>query len=66
MDDVVTRSFATAARPDGTQTFRVAGTSLNGQSKSDDCRHLVWRQVENSGLRVRAGAGMILGHVNAV
>jgi len=60
MDDVVTRSFATAARPDGTQTFRVAGTSLNGQSK------LAWRHVENSGLRVRAGAGMILGHVNAV
>jgi D-lactate dehydrogenase len=52
-------------------TFRAAGTSLNGQSQSDDIlidvrRHWYGAQVEEGGRRVRARAGMILGHVNAL
>jgi D-lactate dehydrogenase len=52
-------------------TFRAAGTSLNGQSQSDDIlidvrRHWYGAKVEDNGWRVRARAGMILGHVNAV
>jgi D-lactate dehydrogenase len=52
-------------------TLRAAGTSLNGQSLSDDLlidvrRHWYGANVENDGLRVRARAGMILGHINAM
>src|ERR1700733_7824701 len=52
-------------------TFRAAGTSLNGQSQSDDIlidvrRHWYGATIEDDGRRVRAGAGMILGHVNAM
>ncbi len=52
-------------------TFRAAGTSLNGQSQSDDIlidvrRHWYGAKVENDGRRVRARPGMILGHVNAM
>ena len=52
-------------------TFRAAGTSLNGQSLSDDIlidvrRHWYGANVENNGQHVRARAGMILGHVNAL
>ncbi|WP_199754162.1 FAD-binding and (Fe-S)-binding domain-containing protein [Dyella dinghuensis] len=52
-------------------TLRAAGTSLNGQSLSDDLlidvrRHWYGAKVENDGFRVRARAGMILGHINAM
>ena len=52
-------------------TLRAAGTSLNGQSQSDDIlidvrRHWYGAKVENHGGRVRARPGMILGHVNAM
>src|SRR5258708_18096824 len=52
-------------------TFRAAGTSLCGQSQSDDIlidvrRHWYGAKVEDDGHRVRARPGMILGHVNAM
>ncbi|HWW51461.1 MAG TPA: FAD-binding and (Fe-S)-binding domain-containing protein [Verrucomicrobiae bacterium] len=52
-------------------TFRAAGTSLNGQSLSDDIlidvrRHWYGAKVEDDGRRVRARPGMVLGHVNAM
>jgi D-lactate dehydrogenase len=52
-------------------TFRAAGTSLNGQSQSDDIlidvrRHWYGATIEANGQRVRARPGMILGHVNAM
>jgi D-lactate dehydrogenase len=48
-------------------TFRAAGTSLNGQSQSDDIlidvrRHWYGGKVEDDGLSVRVRPGMILGH----
>src|SRR4030095_470250 len=52
-------------------TFRAAGTSLNGQSLSDDIlidvrRHWNGGKVEDGGRRVRARPGMILGHINSL
>src|SRR5258706_5077627 len=52
-------------------TLRAAGTSLNGQSQSDDMlidvrRHWYAAKVEDDGRRVRARPGTILGHVNAM
>ena len=52
-------------------TFRAAGTSLNGQSLSDDIlidvrRHWYGGKVEDDGRRVRVRPGMILGHVNSL
>ena len=52
-------------------TFRAAGTSLNGQSLSDDIlidvrRHWYGSKVEDGGKRVRARPGTILGHVNSL
>jgi D-lactate dehydrogenase len=52
-------------------TFRAAGTSLNGQSQSDDIlidvrRHWNGGKVEDEGRRVRARPGMILGHINSL
>src|SRR5579863_1087329 len=52
-------------------TFRAAGTSLNGQSQSDDIlidvrRHWYGGKVEDDGGRVRARPGMILGHLNSM
>lgn len=52
-------------------TFRAAGTSLNGQSQSDDIlidvrRHWYGATIENGGARVVTRPGMILGHVNAM
>jgi D-lactate dehydrogenase len=52
-------------------TFRAAGTSLNGQSQSDDIlidvrRHWYGGKVEDGGRRVRVRPGMILGHVNSL
>src|ERR1700754_3415517 len=50
-------------------TFRAAGTSLNGQSQSDDIlidvrRHWYGAKVQDDGRQVRARPGMILSHVN--
>ena len=52
-------------------TFRAAGTSLNGQSQSDDIlidvrRHWNGGKVEDGGQRVRVRPGMILGHINSM
>src|SRR5258707_12717033 len=52
-------------------TFRAAGTSLNGQSPSDDILFDVGRPWNGGnrwggGRRVRARPGMILGHANAM
>jgi D-lactate dehydrogenase len=52
-------------------TFRAAGTSLNGQSLSDDIlidvrRHWNGGKVESDGARVRVRPGMILSHINAM
>jgi D-lactate dehydrogenase len=52
-------------------TFRAAGTSLNGQSQSDDIlidvrRHWNGGTVEDDGRRVRVRPGMILGHINSM
>jgi D-lactate dehydrogenase len=52
-------------------TFRAAGTSLNGQSQSDDIlidvrRHWYGGKVEADGRSVRARTGMILGHINSL
>src|SRR5712675_1393725 len=52
-------------------TFRAAGTSLNGQSQSDDIlidvrRHWYGGKVEDDGRRVRVRPGMILGHINSL
>src|SRR6478752_6699282 len=52
-------------------TFRAAGTSLNGQSQSDDIlidvrRHWHGAEVENEGRLVRTRPGTILGHINSL
>jgi D-lactate dehydrogenase len=51
-------------------TFRAAGTSLCGQSQSDDIlidvrRHWYGMSIEDGGLALRARPGVILGHANA-
>src|SRR6202162_3450757 len=52
-------------------TLRAAGTSLNGQSQTDDIlidvrRHWNGGKVEDDGRRVRAHPGMILVHINSL
>src|SRR5271156_4416479 len=52
-------------------TFRAAGTSLNGQSQSDDIlidvrRHWAGMTIENDGAQLRARPGTILGQADAV
>src|SRR5271155_2973080 len=52
-------------------TFRAGGTSLNGQSQSDDIlidvrRHWAGMAAEDGGARLRARPGTILGHANAI
>jgi D-lactate dehydrogenase len=52
-------------------TLRAAGTSLNGQSQSDDIlidvrRNWAGMTVEGDGARLRARPGAILSHANAV
>src|SRR5580693_4678534 len=52
-------------------TFRAGGTSLNGQSQSDDIlidvrRHWAGLAVEGGGQRLRARPGTILGQANVV
>lgn len=61
-----------AAREAGVPlVFRAGGTSLSGQGQTDgvllDCRrHFKDLRVEDGGLRVRVGPGVVLGHVNRV
>src|ERR1700734_1720221 len=69
-DDIV-RLFRYCRETGRHATFRAAGTSLNGQSLSDDIlidvrRHWYGGQVEDNGRRVRARPGMILGHMNSL
>src|SRR5580765_8227975 len=69
-DDVV-KLFRYCRETGRHATFRAAGTSLNGQSQSDDIlidvrRHWYGAKPEDDGRRVRARPGMILGHVNAM
>src|SRR6202167_5006057 len=52
-------------------TFRAGGTSLNGQSQSDDIlidvrRHWAGMAAEDGGARLRARPGTILNHANAI
>ena len=51
-------------------TFRAAGTSLCGQSQSDDIlidvrKHWYGMSIEDGGLALRARPGVILGHAGA-
>jgi D-lactate dehydrogenase len=69
-DDVI-KLFRYCRETGRHSTFRAAGTSLNGQSQSDDIlidvrRHWNGGNVENDGQRVRARPGMILGHINSM
>jgi D-lactate dehydrogenase len=69
-DDIV-RLFRYCRENGRHATLRAAGTSLNGQSQSDDIlidvrRHWYGAKVEEGGRRVRARTGIILGHVNAM
>jgi len=70
IDDVV-KLFRYCRETGRHATFRAAGTSLNGQSQSDDIlidvrRHWYGARIEDDGRRVRARPGTILGHVNAM
>jgi D-lactate dehydrogenase len=70
IDDVV-KLFRYCREHGRHATLRAAGTSLNGQSLSDDLlidvrRHWYGAKVEDDGNRVRARPGMILGHINAM
>jgi D-lactate dehydrogenase len=70
VDDVRT-ILAYCGRTGRHATFRAGGTSLNGQSQSDDIlidvrRHWAGMVVEDGGARLRARPGTILGQANAV
>ena len=70
VDDVCT-ILDYCARTGRHATFRAGGTSLNGQSQSDDIlidvrRHWGGLVVEDGGARLRARPGTILGQANAV
>ncbi|MFD9006862.1 FAD-binding and (Fe-S)-binding domain-containing protein [Streptomyces sp. NPDC059582] len=70
IEDVV-GLFAYCRRTGRHATFRAGGTSLNGQSQSDDIlvdvrRHWVGMSVEDDATRLRARPGTILGHATAV
>jgi D-lactate dehydrogenase len=63
--------LAYCARTGRHATFRAGGTSMNGQSQSDDIlidvrRHWAGMAIEEGGARLRARPGTILGHANAV
>jgi D-lactate dehydrogenase len=69
-DDIV-KLFRYCRENERHATLRAGGTSLNGQSQSDDIlidvrRHWYGAKVEDDGRRVRARTGIILGHVNAM
>src|ERR1700729_2136657 len=63
--------LAYCARTGRHATFRAGGTSLNGQSQSDDIlidvrRHWAGMAAEDGGARLRARPGTILNHANAI
>src|ERR1700721_4311014 len=69
-DDIV-KLFQYCRKTGRHATFRAAGTSLNGQSQSDDIlidvrHHWYGAKVEDDGRRVRVPPGMILGHINSI
>ena len=69
--DDVRAILAYCARTGRHATFRAGGTSLNGQSQSDDIlvdvrRHWAGMVVEDGGARLRARPGTILGQADAV
>jgi D-lactate dehydrogenase len=69
--DDVRALLAYCARTGRHATFRAGGTSLNGQSQSDDIlidvrRHWAGLVIEDGGARLRARPGAILGQANAV
>src|ERR1700722_19979230 len=69
--DDIARLFRYCRETGRHATFRAAGTSLNGQSQSDDIlidvrRHWNGAKVEDDGRRVRSRPGMILGHINSM
>jgi D-lactate dehydrogenase len=69
IDDVV--ALLKYCRENGRHaTFRAAGTSLCGQSQSDDIlidvrRHWYGMSIEDGGLAIRVRPGVILGHASA-
>jgi D-lactate dehydrogenase len=63
--------LAYCARTGRHATFRAGGTSMNGQSQSDDIlidvrRHWAGMAAEDGGARLRARPGTILNHANAI
>src|SRR5580700_9098027 len=69
--DDVRAILAYCARTGRHATFRAGGTSMNGQSQSDDIlidvrRHWAGMVVEDGGARLRARPGTILGQADAV
>jgi len=69
--DDVRAILAHCARSGRHATFRAGGTSMNGQSQSDDIlidvrRHWAGMIVEDDGARLRARPGTILGQADAV
>src|ERR1700683_1766260 len=69
-DDIV-KLFQYCRKTGRHATFRAAGTSLNGQSQSDDIlidvrHHWYGAKVEDDGRRVRVRPGMVLGHINSL
>src|SRR5580658_6792420 len=69
--DDVCAILAYCARSGRHATFRAGGTSMNGQSQSDDIlidvrRHWAGMVVENGGAQLRARPGTILNHANAI
>ena len=69
--DDVAKVLAYCRRHGRHATFRAAGTSLNGQSQSDDIlidvrRHWSGGTVEADGQRLRVRPGLILWHANAM
>jgi D-lactate dehydrogenase len=69
--DDVRAILAYCSRTGRHATFRAGGTSMNGQSQSDDIlidvrRHWAGLVVEDGGARLRTRPGTILGQANAV
>src|ERR1700691_3107796 len=69
--DQVAAIFRYCIREGRHATFRAGGTSLNGQSQSDDIlidvrQHWSGMAAEDGGARLRARPGTILGHANAI
>jgi D-lactate dehydrogenase len=69
--DDVRAILAYCARTGRHATFRAGGTSMNGQSQSDDIlidvrRHWAGMAAEDGGARLRARPGTILNHANAI